>query len=260
MEWLGYLGAVGIGLVLGMMGGGGSILSIPILVYLFNLDPVTASAYSLFIVGITSLVGVIPKYKQHLVDLRRGLWFGIPSIISIFSTRRWIIPAIPDQLMDSPVLITKRMLLLGTFGLLMILAAFPMIRQRTREGDGKKDHVALLVLEGLLIGSLTGLVGAGGGFLIIPALIFLTGLKFKSAVGTSLFIIALNSLLGFTGDVINLKIDWMFLLSITAMAVFGILLGNRMSGMVSGTMLRRLFGLFTLTMGLFIILQEVFLN
>ena len=262
MEIIGYIASVCIGLILGLLGGGGSILSIPILVYLFHIDAVMASAYSLFIVGITSFVGAVPKYKEHLVNIRTGLLFGIPSIISIFVTRKWIVPSIPDILYQSDSLvISKRVLLLSLFALLMILASVSMIRNKKdiqREDD--RNRKALLFIEGILIGFLTGLVGAGGGFLIIPALVLLTGLPFKTAVGTSLFIIAINSLMGFLGDVLNYSMDWSFLLSITSLAVIGILIGNKLSGSVSAIKLRKSFGWFVLAMGCWILIREVLIS
>lgn len=260
MEWLGYLFSVFVGLILGLIGGGGSILSIPILVYIFKLDAVTASAYSLFIVGMTSLVGAIPKYKEHLVDFRTGALFGIPSILSIFSTRKWIVPALPDIIANLGfIVISKRMLLLGVFAFLMITASITMIRSTQRVlADDHRYNVGLLIIEGILIGFLTGFVGAGGGFLIIPALVLLTGLPFKTAVGTSLFIIAVNALMGFLGDVLNLDIDWSFLLSITALAIAGIFIGHRLSSRLSAARLRHGFGWFVLATGIYILVREVF--
>jgi uncharacterized membrane protein YfcA len=260
MEIAGYAASICIGLILGILGGGGSILSIPILVYLFHVDAVIASAYSLFIVGATSFVGAIPKYRDHLVNVRTGFVFGIPSIISIFSTRRWIVPSIPDVIYQADnFILTKRILLLGFFALLMILASFSMIKaKREMKSDQNKIKWFLVVLEGTLIGFLTGLVGAGGGFLIIPALVFLTGLSFKTAVGTSLFIIAINSLVGFLGDVFNYSMDWSFLLTITSLAVIGILIGNKIQHKVSSLRLRIAFGWMTLTMGTLILVKEFF--
>jgi uncharacterized protein len=257
MEWLGYFAAICIGIVLGMLGGGGSILSIPILVYFFHLDVVTSSAYSLFIVGITSLVGAIPKYQEHLINLKTGIYFGVPSIVSIFCTRKWIVPAIPDFIPIGDFIMTKRFVLLGTFAVLMILASYSMIRARDlSEYELDRQRTIPLILEGVLIGFLTGLVGAGGGFLIIPALILLTGLPFKTAVGTSLLIIAINSLLGFAGDLLNYSIDWLFLLGITALAVAGIFAGNFFSKRVSHLRLRQAFGWFVLLCGIGILVRE----
>jgi uncharacterized protein len=262
MEIIGYVAAVCIGLILGLLGGGGSILSIPILVYLFGIDAILASAYSLFIVGVTSFVGAIPKYKEHLVNIRTGVVFGIPSIISIFCTRKWIIPAIPEVIYQTEnFILTKRILVLGTFALLMILASFSMIRgRRELRSDAQGIKTFLVIVEGVLIGFLTGFVGAGGGFLIIPALVFLTGLPFKTAVGTSLFIIALNSLMGFLGDVFNFSMDWTFLLSITSLAVVGILIGNKLQRKVSPIRLRIAFGWMILAMGSWILIKEILIR
>ena len=259
LEFFGYFATLFVGLLLGLLGGGGSILSIPILVYLFHVDAVLASAYSLFIVGTTSLVGAIPKYLDQLVNLKTGFLFGIPSILAIFVTRRWIVPAIPDIVFQNEsFILSKRLLLLGIFAILMILASVPMIR-------GRKDirnltgglRIPLTIVEGLLIGFLTGLVGAGGGFLIIPALVFLTRLRMKTATGTSLFIIATNSLIGFAGDLLTRKMDWPFLLMVTAIAIVGVYFGNILSKLVSNHTLRKGFGWFTLGMGCYILLREL---
>ncbi len=260
MEFVGYIASVSIGIILGLLGGGGSILSIPILVYLFHVEPVIASAYSLFIVGTTSLVGAIPKYREHLVNIRTGFIFGIPSIASIFITRKWIVPAIPEIVFSSgDVVITKRLLLLGIFALLMILASYSMIRKSAEIRNDEHDlRLFLTILEGLIIGFLTGLVGAGGGFLIIPALVLLTGLPFKTAVGTSLFIIAINSLMGFFGDLLNYEMNWRFLLTITLLAVTGIFIGNKLQRKISAPGLRRAFGWFILCMGVYILTRELY--
>jgi uncharacterized protein len=259
MEILGYFASIAVGVILGMLGGGGSILSIPILVYLFHVDAVMASAYSLFIVGITSLVGAIPKYRDHLVDIQTGVWFGVPSIAAIFATRKWIVPAIPDIILQvGTFTLSKRLVILGLFAVLMMAASFTIIRGRKKpQIDGRESRARLLVLEGILIGFLTGAVGAGGGFLIIPALVWLTGLPFKTAVGTSLFIIAINSLLGFVGDVLNYEMEWGFLLSLTGLAVVGIFIGNKLQKRVSAMRLRTAFGWLVLVMGSGILLREV---
>ncbi len=259
MEILGYVASICIGLILGLLGGGGSILSIPILVYLFSIDAVMASAYSLFIVGITSLIGAIPKYKDHLVNIKTGILFGIPSIVSIFFTRKWIMPAIPDVIVQTEhFTVTKRLIVLGTFALLMITASFSMIRaKREFAPDSQKFRTFLVIVEGIIIGFLTGFVGAGGGFLIIPALVFLTGLPFKTAVGTSLFIIAVNSLCGFLGDALNHSMDWSFLFTISSLAVIGILIGNKLQKKISAIRLRMAFGWLILVMGTWILYYEI---
>ena len=257
-EIIGYAASILVGVVLGLLGGGGSILSIPILVYLFGVDPVRASAYSLFIVGVTSFAGAIPKYRRQLVNLRTGILFGIPSIISIFLTRLLVVPAIPEIVYyagSTPV--TKRMLILGVFAALMVIASISMIRGlNENRSPSKRFRTVLVILEGIVIGSLTGLVGAGGGFLIIPALVLLTGLRFKTAVGTSLFIIAINSLVGFAGDLFHYKMEWGLLLTLSALAIVGILIGNKLAGRFSGVVLKKTFGWFTLVTGCYMIARE----
>lgn len=262
MEILGYVCSILIGLILGMMGGGGSILSIPILVYLFKVDAVTASAYSLFIVGMTSFVGAIPKYKDHLVNIRAGFLFGVPSVLSIFTTRRWIIPNIPDTIFYvGNFILTKRVLLLGAFAVLMVLASISMIKGGLREIESNnRVRPLLMMIEGTIIGFLTGLVGAGGGFLIIPALVLVTGLNFRTAVGTSLFIIAINSLMGFIGDVLNYAMDWPLLLSLTALSVIGVVVGNFFSRKIAQVTLRKMFGWFVLLVGCLILFKELTLS
>ncbi len=259
MEILGYLASIFIGIILGLLGGGGSILAIPILVYLFHVDAVRASAYSLFIVGVTSLIGAIPKYKDHLVNFRTGIMFGVPSIISIFATRKWIVPAIPAVIFEAGgFVLSKRVLILGVFAFLMIVASLSMIRgrQEIRKDDGEW-RLGLLIVEGVLIGFLTGLVGAGGGFLIIPALVWLTGLPFRTAVGTSLFIIAINALLGFAGDLLNFEMEWNLLLTLTALAVIGIFIGHKLQRKIAAPLLKKWFGWFILITGIWILYQEI---
>lgn len=256
----GYTASVFIGLILGLLGGGGSILAIPILVYLFHLDPVIATAYSLFIVGSTSSVGVAWKAKKKLINFRIGLIFGAPSLLTVFATRKWIVPALPDIIINtSNLIVTKRVLLLGLFAVLMIITSFSMMRRQKRVKEPSEFSIIYVLLLGAMIGLLTGLVGAGGGFLIIPALVLLAGLPMKEATGTSLFIIAFNSLIGFTGDIFNLEIQWELLLSITALAIAGTFIGNWLSTKIKAAHLRKGFGWFTLAMGCWILIEEIIL-
>ncbi len=259
MEIIGYLSALGIGLVLGLLGGGGSILAIPILVYLFNIEPVRASAYSLFIVGITSAAGTLSKHREGLVSFRTGIAFGIPSIITIFMTRKWLVPSIPEVVFQyGEFLLTKRLLLLGLFAVLMVLAAIPMIRQGKEPLPSSVPKSVLpMILQGAGIGLITGLVGAGGGFLIIPGLVFLTGLPFKTAAATSLLIITLNSLVGFLGDLLNYEMEWPFLLGITGLAILGMFSGHFLSKKYKGAQLRKAFGWFVLLTGAYILTKEL---
>lgn len=264
MEIIGYIASITIGLSLGLIGGGGSILTVPVLVYFFGVSPVLATAYSLFIVGTTSLVGVIPKYKEGFVSIKTTIVFGIPSIIAVFLTRKYLVPAIPENIgRISGLEITKPMLMMLLFAVLMLAASISMIRSKrntTIDTESKqKFNYPLILIEGVIVGALTGLVGAGGGFLIIPALVMLSKLPMKKAIGTSLLIIALKSLIGFLGDLSQESqiIDWKLLLSVTALAIVGIYIGNKLSNKIEGERLKKGFGWFVLVMGVYIFLKEL---
>jgi uncharacterized membrane protein YfcA len=263
MEIIGYFASILIGISLGLIGGGGSILTVPVLVYLFHVDPVQATAYSLFIVGTSSLIGAWPKYNQGFVNLKTAIIFGIPSIVSVFATRKFLVPAIPSELGQfAGLVITKSLLMMLLFAVLMVAASLSMIRSKTGQeaaaSGAQKFNYPLILLEGTLVGLLTGLVGAGGGFLIIPALVMLSKLPMKQAVGTSLLIIAAKSLIGFTGDLGNRTMDWTLLLSVTALAIVGIFIGDKLSKKIDGNKLKKGFGWFVLIMGLYIITQQLF--
>lgn len=259
---LGLFASLLIGLALGLIGGGGSILTVPVLVYLFGVDPVLATAYSLFIVGITSLIGTYPKYKEGVVNVKTALIFGAPSIAMVFLTRKYIVPAIPVELFTTASFaLTKSMLLMLLFALLMIAASFSMIRDKKSSNSTFADttisfNYPLIMVEGTVVGLLTGLVGAGGGFLIIPALVLLTKLPMKEAVGTSLLIIAAKSLIGFLGDLSQQKMDWSLLVMVSSMSVIGIFIGNNWSKKIDGQKLKKGFGWFVLVMGIYILLKE----
>lgn len=262
MEILGYLAAVIVGVSLGLIGGGGSILTVPILVYLFGTEASEyAPAYSLFIVGATSLVGSFQKYREGLTDIRTFLVFGIPAIITVYFTRHSLVPVIPDEIALGSFMLSKRLLIMGLFAVLMLAASVSMIRggkkEESTEEKALKYNYPLILAEGLIVGVLTGLVGAGGGFLIIPALVKFSGLSMKKAVGTSLLIIAAKSLFGFIGDAQRLEIEWGFLLIVTALAIAGILAGNLMSRKIAGNKLKAGFGWFVLIMGLLILIKEL---
>jgi uncharacterized membrane protein YfcA len=234
------------------------------LVYLLGVNAVEATAYSLFIVGSTALVGAYPKYKQGLVNLKTALIFGIPSIIAVYLTRKFLVPAIPTELFTvGGLMITKSILMMLLFAVLMVFASVSMIRDQ-KVGSNQKDvaqkfNYPMILLEGAIVGMLTGLVGAGGGFLIIPALVLFTGLPMKEAVGTSLLIIAAKSLIGFTGDLGHFEMNWNLLLIVSSIAIAGIFLGNYLSLKIDGAKLKKGFGWFVLVMGLYIIAKELFL-
>lgn len=263
MEILGYLASILIGVSLGLIGGGGSILTVPVLVYLFGQDPVMATGYSLFIVGATSLFGSFRYFKRGLVNIRTAIVFGIPSIIAVYITRAYIIPIIPEEFFRvGTFMITKGVMLLIVFAVLMILSSYKMIAKEKNAEDNtgqmQKFNYPLILIEGLVVGALTGLVGAGGGFLIIPALVLLSKLPMKEAVGTSLLIIAAKSLIGFLGEIGTTQIDWKFLSWVTFLAIMGIYVGMALSKRIDGVKLKPAFGWFTLVMGVYIIFRELF--
>lgn len=258
MEILGYVGALFIGLVLGLTGGGGSILTVPILVYLMSINPVTATAYSLFIVGTTSTFGAIQNYRKNLVDIKNGFIFAIPSFIAVYLTRKYIVPEIPKVIIESPILITKDTFLMLFFAVIMVFGALSVLKKKSQNTNSEeKRNLILIGIQTFTIGIIIGLVGAGGGFLIIPSLILFAKLPMKKAVGTSLFIIAMNSLVGFIGDVQNLEIDWLFLLTFSAISVVGIFIGMYLTKYTNESQLKKIFAYFVLVMAVIILLKEM---
>ncbi|WP_294329056.1 sulfite exporter TauE/SafE family protein [uncultured Chryseobacterium sp.] len=264
MEIIGYAASVLIGVSLGLIGGGGSILTVPVLVYLFGIDTLLATEYSLFIVGVSSAVGSVSYFKKGLVDFKMALIFGVPSVISIFLTRIYLLPLIPEEIFSIKNLtVTKNIFLLLIFAFLMILASYKMIKNQavgnTAGNDFNKNKALLAAGEGTIVGILTGLVGAGGGFMIIPALVNLLKVPVKTAIGTSLVIISLNSLIGFSSSIGSTKIEWNLLISIAAIAIIGIIIGSQISKKIDGKKMKPVFGWFILVMGIYIIIREIFL-
>lgn len=259
---IGFIGALLIGGVLGLIGGGGSILTVPILVYLLMINPVTATAYSLFVVGVSSAFGTFQNIKKGLVDFKTAIVFSIPAFMAVYITRRFIVPAIPETIFTvGNFILTKNIAVMVFFAIIMLLASISMIRKRKEYSQNNEVvtfNYLLITLEGFVVGVLTGIVGAGGGFLIIPALVLLAKLPMKKAVATSLLIIAIKSLIGFIGDIENLDIDWAFLLSFTAFSVLGIFVGTYASNFIDGKKLKKSFGYFVLVMAIYILFKELF--
>ncbi|RCR69786.1 sulfite exporter TauE/SafE family protein [Larkinella punicea] len=262
-EILGFTASILIGITLGLIGGGGSILTLPVLVYLLGINPTVSTTYSLFVVGTTSLVGAVRYMQQRLVNYRAALAFSLPSFAAIYLTRTYLVPAIPDPVFSTPAFyLSKNVAIMVVFALVMLAASGSMIRDHRIETDADQNRISpnLLATEGVLVGILTGVVGAGGGFLIIPSLVLLARLPIKMAVGTSLLIIAANSLIGFLSGLSLTTIDWRFLLVFTALSILGILLGTYLTRFVSGPKLKKAFGWFVLAMGVYIIVKETFLQ
>jgi hypothetical protein len=261
MEYLGYLASIIIGLSLGLIGGGGSILTIPILVYLFKVDPELATSYSLFIVGSTSLFGGYSHFKLGNLNIKTALYFALPSIISILIIREVIFPQIASTIFTvASYAVSKDLLIMIVFSVLMISAAISMIKERNTEIKNPKTNFTQLAFIGFLVGIVTGFLGAGGGFLIIPALLFFANLPMKQAVGTSLLIIFINSAIGFAGDIyIGTPVDYTFLFLISSIAFVGMLIGIQLTKKIDGNKLKPIFGWFVLIMGIYIITKEIFM-
>jgi uncharacterized protein len=261
----GYISALIIGISLGLIGGGGSILAVPVLAYLFSINEKAATAYSLFIVGSSALVGGIKQHFKGYVDWRTAIVFGLPAIVGVTIVRHYIIPVLPDVLFTiSDFDFTRRMGMFGLFALLMIPAAFSMLKEEKERNKNVREvkyNYSLILVEGLVVGAITGMIGAGGGFLIIPALVILANVKMKVAVGTSLIIIALKSLLGFfLGDALTMEIDWQFLAIFTGLSLIGIFIGSYLSNFIDGKKLKKGFGYFIFVMAIFIFYMEFFIK
>jgi uncharacterized protein len=262
MEIIGFVLGILIGVSLGLIGSGGSILTIPILVYLLNISPSNATTYSLFIVGISALVGSLKGAKDKLLDFKMALYFGLPSVISIFIMRKFLVPLLPNILFEiASFCVSKDFFIMFVFAVLMVLASISMIRKTTiTVNDNFKIDFKKIIFKGIFIGILTGFVGVGGGFLIIPTLLFSARLPMKKAVATSLIIIAFNSLIGFAGSISNTKIEWTFLLEFTAFSIVGVFVGMLLSNKISNEKLKPVFGWFVLITGIYIIIKELFIK
>jgi uncharacterized membrane protein YfcA len=260
MEWIGYFLAILIGLSLGLVGSGGSILTVPVLVYLFQIPPTLATSYSLFVVGSTSFIGFLFQARQKMISFKAVLLLGIPSLVTVLLIRQFILPIIPDQLLEiGAFVITKSATTMILFALLMLGSSVSMLTgNKVRSTDPPAPQMYQLLAVGVGLGLVTGFLGAGGGFLIVPALVVLFQMPIRKAIGTSLTIICINTLIGFVGDVGHVELDWPFLLTLVSITVTGYLIGAYLSKFVSSQQLKRGFGWFVLTMGIYIISRELF--
>ena len=263
----GFIAFLCIGLILGLIGGGGSILAVPVLVYVMCYSADVATSYSLFIVGITSLIGALSYLRKGEISAEAFAQFALASLISVFCVRRFLMPAIPNSFQMFGLEVYKQSLIMLVFSILILSSSISMIRKRKPNtiNQVKWDEFAksplgtpFVILLGIAVGVITGFVGAGGGFIIVPVLIYFLRLKFKKAIGTSLCIIALNSLIGFLGNVGHQTSDWKFLLLISATCAIGILLGSVLSEKISAQKLKPAFGWFTLLVGVFVFVKETF--
>lgn len=262
MELIGYFFSSLIGVSLGLIGGGGSMLTVPILVYIFAVNPDVSTSYSLFIVGLTAAVGAIRNYQKQLIDIKTGLLFAITSLFSLLLTRKFFMPLIPQHLFNiGDLQIGKNLLIMVVFAFLMIASSFSMIRKKQNTATTNEYNFYKMTLIGLGLGFISGFLGAGGGFLIIPALVFFANLPMKKAIGTSLFIIAFNSLFGFGADLLNgVKIEFQLLIGVAFAAILGMFLGIYLSKNISGDKLKPAFGWFVLAMGIYVMFKEIVLK
>lgn len=261
MEFVGYSASFAMGITLGLMGGGGSILTVPILVYLFALSPTISTGYSLFVVGTTALIGSIMYIRKGDIDFQAGLAFALLSVIGVNVSRGLIIPQIPEVVARvGSFTLTKEILVMVVFAALMVVASYSMIKKKNNRKPLQTHpavRTSLMATAGLIVGTIAGFVGAGGGFLIIPVLVFVAGLSMRMAVGTSLMIIALQSLLGFAGDISRgLVVNWSLLGTVTVFAVIGIVVGSMGAHKIKEQKLKTAFGWFVLVMGITILFQE----
>ena len=258
-----FIASLGIGLSLGLIGAGGSILTIPVFVYILKKDPVSSSVYSMFVVGISSMAGSIQSIFNKLVDFKAVVTFGIPSVLGVFIARKTIFPVIPDELFSvGSFTLSKSMLLMLCLSSLMFLAARRMLKPaEKRDAIELRDaQVTLaLLLRGLVVAMVTGLLGIGGGFLIVPALYLLVNLPVKKAIGTALLIIAINSLFGFLNSYTSMEIDWLLLIKFSMGAVVGIIIGTKLSRKIPVNYLKKTFGWVILSMSFYIVYKQFFL-
>ncbi len=246
MLWLVLALAVAVGLSLGLLGGGGSILAVPLLVYVAGLDPKEAIATSLLVVGATSLAALVPHARAGRVRWRTGLLFGAAAMAGAYAGGR-LAALVPGAV------------LLLVLAAMMLATAVAMIRGRraVRAHPDGGLRVGVVLAEGAVVGLVTGMVGAGGGFLVVPALVLLGGLPMTAAVGTSLLVIALKSFAGLAGYLASTDIDWPLALAVTGAAVLGSLAGGSLTGRIPADVLRRAFGWFVVAMGGFVLAQEL---
>lgn len=260
-ELLAYVLSIGMGLTLGVFGGGGSILTLPILVYVLEIEPVLATSYSLFVVGTTALAGAIQKARKKAVNYKVALYVALPSILSIYLTRRYLLPSIPDEILNlNGWILTKNVMLMLLFAAIMFMASYSMIRKLKLKRHKSDDiNYPLIIIDGLILGLVSGMVGAGGGFLIVPALVVLVGLHMKTAIATSLLIISMNSLIGVSGDLMRGQtMDWQFLLVFTMLAIGGLFIGLGIAKKLQADKLKSSFGWFILIMAVLVLVKELF--
>ena len=259
METLGYLLTILIGLLIGLFGGGGSILTVPVLVYLFAIPATLSTTYSLVLVSVTSLIAASPNVIQNRLSYKRILQFGIPSIISLYLIRAFLLPSIPTEFLLFGFTVQKNIAMMIFFSILMLFSGIYMIHQKNKEPDciDCPYKSLVLILAGLVEGFITGIVGAGGGFIIVPVLMIFGKLNMKQAVANSLFIIGVKSLIGFLGSSDIGDLNLIFLVKIFGIALTGMFIGMRLNKKLDSKQLKPIFGYFVVGMGFLILGKEL---
>lgn len=265
MIFLGYILAVFMGAILGVLGGGGSILTVPILVYFFNIPASLATGYSLLVVGLTSAIGAYRYYTQNLLNFKIAFMFSLPSVVGVLFARKIVLPAFPNELFFMDLSLSKDAFIMISFSILVIVISLFMFKakepSKTETGNQKTSRVNLLLigLEGFFVGALTGFVGAGGGFMIVPALVLFGNIALREAIATSLLIISIKSLSGVVGDLTeSVVFDWSFIAIFFAITTVGVILGARLNTVIEVSKLRKGFAYFVLLMGILILSKEIF--
>lgn len=262
MIYAAWFALILMGFILGLLGAGGAILTVPILVYLFGKSSSEAIIYSFFIVGVLSVLAAIPGIIRRQFNFMAIVWFGIPSVIVLFIFRRFLLPLIPDQIiLNSTFSLSKDSLLMLLFGIVVGWAGYSMLRTKPStliESEGISSKWRAMKI-GIGLGILSGLLGVGGGFVIIPALVVLLGLEMKQAVNTSLVIISLNTMVGFASSFQNIaSLDWVFLTKMNLIAIVGMVGGLVWRKSINQTYLKVIFAYTLLLVGVIILTKEFF--
>lgn len=259
MEILGYLLTIVIGVLVGLFGGGGSILTVPVLVYLFAVQASLATTYSLALVSVTSLIAAIPHVFNKQISFKKALQFGLPSLIALYSVRAFVLPSIPNQFIFFGIILSKNLFMLIFFSILMLVSGVFMIKQKRKEPDciDCPYNSSVLIFTGFVEGIITGIVGAGGGFIIVPVLMIFGKLSMKQAVANSLLIIGIKSLIGFLGSKDVIHLDFTFLSELIIIAIIGMIIGLQLNKRLDSKQLKPIFGYFVFGMGMFILFKEL---
>lgn len=262
MEIIGFIVTLFIGLLVGLFGGGGSILTVPVLVYLFAIPATLSTTYSLALVSITSLIAATPHVVHKKLSFKKILQFGIPSMLALTTVRSYIIPALPSTIHLFGFELEKNLFMMLFFSVLMLSSGFFMIKQKKNNPDCfdcPYNHFVLMI-AGFLEGIITGIVGAGGGFIIVPVLMIFGKMSVKQAVANSLFIIGVKSFIGFLGSHDIAELDFYFLAKLLAIALIGMNFGIRLNKKLDAKQLKPIFGYFVMIMGFIILIKELLIK